>query len=80
LDEVFVIEDVFAIGGGGWAFDRGKEAGEHGEDSEEGGFHSQSQDGGADEVLGSGGHRTDFGVLGCCLARYSNVGWALPTS
>jgi hypothetical protein len=58
-DEVFVIEDVFAVGGGGGAFLGREEAGEHGEGGEEWGFHSQSQDGGADEVLGSGGH---FGI------------------
>jgi hypothetical protein len=64
-DEVFVVEDVFAIGGGGGAFLGGQEAGEHGEGSEEGGLHSQSQDGGTDEVLGSGSH---LGLLGCCWA------------
>jgi hypothetical protein len=56
-DVVFVVEDGFAIGGGALAGISRVELGEHGEGGEEGGFHSQSQDGGADEGLGGGGHR-----------------------
>jgi hypothetical protein len=48
------MEDVFAGGGGDLTGVGRVKVGEHGEDGEEGGFHSQ--DGGSDQFLGGGGH------------------------